>query len=78
VLRLRRRALVAVREMIHEQWGAGASESGAEGGPVQAQLTGSAEVKGETTVKVEVTVTPTGELINAAATAKPTPRCGAC
>ncbi|NEV79277.1 phage tail tape measure protein [Rhodopseudomonas sp. BR0C11] len=38
--------------------------------PVKAELTGSAEVKGETTVKVEVEVKPTPELIQAVASAK--------
>lgn len=40
--------------------------------PVKAELTGSAEVSGETTVKVEVEVKPSGELLNAIATAKNT------
>ncbi|MCG6204200.1 phage tail tape measure protein [Rhodopseudomonas sp. HC1] len=39
---------------------------------VTAELTGSAEVSGETTVKVEVEVKPSSELLNAIATAKNT------
>lgn len=38
--------------------------------PVTAELTGSAEVSGETTVKVEVEVKPSSELLNAIASAK--------
>jgi hypothetical protein len=42
------------------------------GGPLTAQLTGSAEVRGETTVKVEVSVSPTDTMLSAIATAKST------
>ena len=51
-----------------EQSDAGGGGSGQQ--PVTAQLQGSAEVSGETTVKVEVTVNPSSELINATAAAK--------
>lgn len=42
-------------------------------GPIKTELTGSAEVTGETTVKVEVTVNPSGQLLEAVAKANAGP-----
>jgi len=69
----------SVREMLRRDWTGGSSGGslsdtgdgpGGDSRPVTAKLEGSAEVSGETTVKVEVTVNPSSELINATASAK--------
>jgi hypothetical protein len=76
----KQRGGLSVREMLRRDWTGNGSGGGSlsdtgdgPGGdsrPVTAKLEGSAEVSGETTVKVEVTVNPSSELINATASAK--------
>jgi hypothetical protein len=77
--RMRRQRGGSMRDVMRREWGydtppANATGDGPTGDsrPVTAQLTGSAEVNGETTVKVEVTVNPSSELITANASAKAT------
>jgi hypothetical protein len=76
--RMRRQRGGSMRDLYRREWGYGGGDPanatddgpGGDSRPVTAQLQGSAEVKGETTVKVEVTVNPSSELITAIATAK--------
>ncbi|MBR1154605.1 hypothetical protein [Bradyrhizobium sp. JYMT SZCCT0428] len=70
----RRRGGKSARELIRDQYSTGWDElpgaAGGGSGPVKAELTGTANVEGEATIKVDVTVTPSSEVINATATAK--------